>query len=430
MIGNKAAAQQMARIVGAFGVVELESLLRSRAPKPHRWIGQLTKAIDEKFAGKRPSSRTLTRFIFTHPSFRSIAISVEDAREPRMNPASGRPAEWDLPSITTVGDLARWLNLRPEELNWFADVRSLERNGRSSLCHYHRRWFQKKDGKFRLIESPKQRLKAVQRAILREIVNRIPANESCHGFRERRSILTFAQPHASKAVVLKLDLKDFFPTCSFARVQNIFLTAGYPESVALLLAGLCTTICPRAMIGELPHEQQRTARELYLRKHLPQGAPTSPALANLCAFNLDCRLAGLANKAGGTYTRYADDLVFSGDEGFERGVNRFMIHAMAITLEEGFGVNARKTRVMRQGVSQRAAGLTLNVAPNVPRKEFDRLKALLTNCVRFGPRTQNRSGHHNFRAHIEGRVAHFSMINPNRGARLKRIFDKIPWEIE
>jgi hypothetical protein len=428
MNGNKAAARQMARIVAAKGVASLEALLRSTAAKPHRWIGPLTAAIATRFGGKRPSIRAISNFILAHRSFRPVRLLIENPASSQMNPAEGAPRGWTVPPITTLGDLAHWLNLRPEELSWFADIRSLERNSSSSLCHYHRRWVRKKDGRYRLIESPKQRLKTIQRAILQQILARIPANDACHGFRSRRSIVTFAKPHASKAVVLKMDLKDFFPTCSFARVQNIFLTAGYPESVAMTLAGLCTTICSGSAFLEIPKDHRRSARELYLRKHLPQGAPTSPALANLCAFNLDCRLSGLARADGANYTRYADDLVFSGDAEFERGVNRFMIHAMAITIEEGFVVNSHKTRIMRQGVAQHAAGLTLNVSPNVPRREFDRLKAILMNCGRLGPENQNRAGHPNFRAHLEGCIAHVTMVNANRGAKLKRMFDAIRWE--
>src|SRR6202034_1577966 len=77
--------------------------------------------------------------------------------------------------------------------------------------------------------------------------------------------------------------------------------------------------------------------------HLPQGAPTSPALANLCAYRLDCRLAGLANAVGAAYTRYADDMIFSGDEVLERAARRFHIHVCRIVLEEGFEVNTRKS---------------------------------------------------------------------------------------
>jgi RNA-directed DNA polymerase len=428
MFSAKVAARQMARVVARSGVADLNETLRSAVQKDARWIGKLCKAITVEFDGKRPSVARLARFIQSHPAFRPVTFSVEYQDAPEMRPADGRPREWRVPPITTVGELAAWLNLPVNELLWFADSRNLERLAARNVCHYKRHWVPKRDETFRLIESPKQRLKAIQRAILRDIIGRIPSHDACHGFKPNRSILTFARPHVRKAVVLKMDIKDFFPTFSFARAQNLFLTAGYPENVARPLAGLCTTICPREMFRDLPSAQQKAARALFLRKHLAQGSPTSPILANLCAFNLDCRFAGLAKAAGAAYTRYADDIVFSGGEDFARGVHRFLVHAMAVALEEGFTVHARKTRVMRQGVSQRAAGVVLNEKPNVRRVEFDLLKATLTNCARHGVASQNRTGHHNFRAHLEGRIAHVTMINPARGEKLRRIFEAIRWD--
>ena len=431
MISAKAAARQMAESYARGGSALLEELLTLTLQKRQRWIARFVNAVETEFAGKRPSVWTLTEFIRSQPSFRPVPVGrFEDEVAPVMRAAAGRPSDWKVPAIATVGELAAWLNLIPNELLWLADGKSLERESGGKLCHYTRRWVAKRDGTFRLIESPKQRLKGIQRAILKTILERIPAHEACHGFRAGRSIVTFARSHVGKTVVLKMDLKDFFPMFSFARVQNLFLTAGYPENVARAIAGLCTTFCPRAEFVRLPRDQQKAAWTLYGRKHLAQGAPTSPMLANLCAFNLDCRLTGLANAAGAEYTRYADDLVFSGGEEFARGVNRFLIHAMAIGLEEGFAVNARKTKVMRQGVSQRAAGLVLNSKANVPRVEFDRLKAILTNCVRRGVASQNRMPHPNFRAHLQGRIARVTMIHPARGEKLKGIFDRILWEAE
>jgi RNA-directed DNA polymerase len=154
---------------------------------------------------------------------------------------------------------------------------------------------------------------------------------------------------------------------------------------------------------------------------------TSPALANLCAYRLDCRLAGLARTVGGEYTRYADDLAFSGSEAFEKSVERFSIHVAAILIEEGFRVNYRKTRVMRQVVRQHLAGLVANQRLNVMRPEFDRLKATLTNCVRKGPGSQNREQHPQFRAHLEGRVTFVEMVNPSRAKRLRDLYERIVW---
>jgi hypothetical protein len=161
---------------------------------------------------------------------------------------------------------------------------------------------------------------------------------------------------------------------------------------------------------------------------LPQGAPTSPALANICAYRIDCRLNGLAQATGAAYTRYADDLVFSGDEGFEKCVERFSLHVAAILIEEGFAVHHRKTRIMRQGVRQYMAGLVANQRVNVVRTDFDRLKATLHNCVRHGPQSQNREAHPSFRSHLEGRVGFVETINPEKGRRLRQILERIQWQ--
>lgn len=169
-------------------------------------------------------------------------------------------------------------------------------------------------------------------------------------------------------------------------------------------------------------------RLLYCRPHLPQGAPSSPALANLCSYRADCRLRGLAKSAGVQFTRYADDLAFSGSRDFERHIERFSTHVAAILLEEGFDVNFRKTRVMRHGVRQHLAGVVVNRHMNVMRTDFDRLKATLTNCVRLGPDGQNRERHPAFRSHLEGRVAFIEMINPAKGKRLRAIFEQIRWD--
>jgi retron-type reverse transcriptase len=167
--------------------------------------------------------------------------------------------------------------------------------------------------------------------------------------------------------------------------------------------------------------------QTFGQPHLPQGAPTSPALANLCAYRLDCRLAGLARTTGANYTRYADDLVFSGDHEFERNLARFRVFVCAIVLTEGFEIRNRKTRVMRSGTQQSVTGLLVNRRINVSRAQYNALKATLHNCRRFGPESQNRSGHPRFRAHLQGKIAYVRMIHRERGAKLQRAFDEIVW---
>jgi hypothetical protein len=232
-----------------------------------------------------------------------------------------------------------------------------------------------------------------------------------------------------------MDLRDFFVSISSARIVAIYLTAGYPEAVARLLAGLCTNTVALEVWKQsagLTFDPAGSsagwrARRLYRQPHLPQGAPTSPALANLAAYRLDARLTGLADAAQARYTRYADDLVFSGGDTLARSIARFAIHVAAIALEEGFTVQHSKTRVMRQGVRQLAGGIVMNRRINIPRHDHDRLKATLWNCVRYGPHEQNLTGHADFRAHLAGRVAHAARINGKRGHQLKGLFERISW---
>jgi hypothetical protein len=229
--------------------------------------------------------------------------------------------------------------------------------------------------------------------------------------------LSYVAPHVGRRIVLRFDLRDFFASVSAARVQAIFRTAGFPGPVARLLTGLCTTRTP----DEVPAEPRWRVR------HLPQGAPTSPALANLAAYRLDVRLSALAEKLGGSYTRYADDLAFSGDQRLERAARRLQILVAVIAAEEGFELNFRKSRFMRQGVRQQLAGVVVNARPNLRREVYDKLKAILHNCVRHGPASQNRAGHPDFRRHLLGRIAHATMLHPEREAKLRALFDCIVW---
>jgi hypothetical protein len=294
----------------------------------------------------------------------------------------------------------------------------------------------KRTGSVRLIETPKPHLKDLQRRILSGILDRIPSHPAVHGFVRGRSIRTFAAPHVGRRAVLRMDLENFFPSFPGARVQSLFRTIGYPEQVADLLGGIATNSVPRSAWREvirqpgfalLPQEFWHV-RNMYSRPHLPQGAPTSPSLANLCSYRLDLRLSGLAQAAGAVYTRYADDLAFSGGDTFDRSAERFATLVAAILMEEGFAVQHRKTRIMRPSVRQHLAGLVINQHLNVRRSDFDLLKAILTNCIRHRPETQNREGHPHFRQHLEGRISFVESIHPGKGRRLRSIFEKIEWE--
>ena len=352
-----------------------------------------------------------------------------------MQPAHAA-RNWPVPKLESIGALAAWLQITPSELEWFADLKRIVARMRDSsysgpLGHYNYRILAKQDGAIRLIEAPKQRLKQIQKHILSEILEKIPIHPAVHGFRRGRSIKTFAAPHVGQEVVVRMDLHEFFPSISAPRIQAMFRTAGYPEPVANLLGGLCTNAAPRALWAVqgsgLDPVRMAEARHRYAWAHLPQGAPTSPALANICAYRVDCRLTGLAEASGAVYTRYADDLAFSGGGAFVRGAERFSIHAAAILQEEGFAVHHRKTRIMRQGVRQYLGGIVVNQHLNVIRRDYDLLKSTLTNCIRHGPDSQNREAIPDFRAHLQGRIAFVQMVNPNRATRLQTLFNGIHW---
>jgi retron-type reverse transcriptase len=142
---------------------------------------------------------------------------------------------------------------------------------------------------------------------------------------------------------------------------------------------------------------------------------------------MDKRLSALAAKFGGHYTRYADDLTFSGFQDMASHAGRLLAIVRKVVRSEGFELNEKKTRVMRKGRQQRVTGVVVNEGTNVSRHEFDNLKALLTNCIRHGPATQNRENHPDFRGHLQGRVAHALHIGPRRGAKLKALLDRIQW---
>nr|WP_243850244.1 reverse transcriptase family protein [Modestobacter marinus] len=231
-----------------------------------------------------------------------------------------------------------------------------------------------------------------------------------------------------------MDLESFFAGIAAGRVHGLLLgVAGLPEPVAHVLTGLVTTVLPAEVERGIPLPDGIEARERHRRlvqrlavPHLPEGAPTSPALANLVCHRLDRRLAGLAASCGGRYTRYVDDLTFSGDRRIAR--DRFAELVTAVVEEEGFRVNAAKTSATSAARRQSVLGTVVNDHPALPRPERDALRALLHNCAVHGWTTQTRGRDPaGFRDHVLGRVAWAASIDPGFGARLHALADRIDW---
>lgn len=366
----------------------------------------------------------LTDFLVAHETF-ELAWSRRWIPHviPRLLPFEQQmgPRRWDVPVIATQGDLAQWLSLSDAELDWLADRRGTTRDS-ERLHHYHHQWVARGARLPRLLEAPKAKLKALQRRILDEVLAKVPAHDAAHGFVRGRSVLTHARVHVGQPVVVRFDLRAFFTSISSARAHGLFQELGYPREVAVSLLALCTTRTPARVLRAAPYPEPFTAtisgeRFWHLRQlaewHLPQGAPTSPALANLAAFGLDVRLAAFAATRGLRYSRYADDLVFSG--ALER-VGPLHAFVAATAREEGFRVNDAKTRVMRAHRRQEVTGVVVNEKPNLGRKEFDALKAEVHRAARTGLSGEAREV-------LRGRIAWLEQLAPTKGARLRLALD-------
>ena len=439
--GRVAAGLADALLAGPAGVDDFSTRLAQALDRKPHWLRSLAKRVFKHFgpALAYPQRRELIDFIRRDPGFIKAwgeAVKPRIRRfllpVPTMSPRPGALADCALPELPTPANLADWLGITLLELDWFANLRSMIHSSDGSLSHYRCRWIPKYRGGYRLIESPKARLCAIQHKILREILDRVPAHPAAHGFRRGRSCMSYAAPHVGRLVVLRMDLKNFFGSVPARRVSALFQTLGYPDTTARYLTGLCTHRIDPAQALKIPGVDPGLELPWLERKklgdpHLPQGAPSSPALANLCALHLDIRLAALAARIDANYTRYADDLAFSGNESMRRRVKPLSELIAAIALDEAFEVNFHKTRCMHRSDRQILTGIVVNEKMNAHRHDFDRLKAILHNCLRSGPESQNRDRHADFKAHLAGRVNYLQRLNPHRGARLQAMLEKIVW---
>ena len=316
-------------------------------------------------------------------------------------------ARFDLPPLGSERELAEWLGIPLSRLRWYTHDRPAD-----TTWHYVRYVAPKRSGGERVILAPKRELKALQRKVLDGMLARVPTAPTTHGFVRGRSVVTNAQPHVGKPIVLKLDLKDFFPSITFPRVRGLFIALGYPFAVASALALLCT---------EYDREEfERDGTRYFISvgpRHLVQGAPTSPALANLVAWRLDRRLGGLAARHGFTFTRYADDLTFSGDN--VEAVHKVRTVAQRIIGDERFAVNAAKTRLARRSARQVVTGLVVNDGIATPRELRRRLRATLHNAEKAGLEAQNRDGRANYRGYLQGLIAFVNAANPRHALWLR-----------
>jgi retron-type reverse transcriptase len=321
-----------------------------------------------------------------------------------------------LPVLSTPADLAGALGLEVPRLRWLAFHTEV-----ATRVHYVSFQVPKKSGGFRALSAPHRTLAAAQRWVLEHIVGKLPVEAAAHGFVATRSTVTNAAAHVGRSVVVNLDLSDFFPSITFPRVRSVFHRLGYSPAVATVLALLCTE-CPRKTV-----EYAGTTYHVAVGpRGLPQGACTSPGLSNQVARRLDKRLHGLAQKLGLTYTRYADDLTFSGGADGNGRVGYLMARVRHLAAAEGFTVNEKKSRVQRRNRAQEVTGLVVNDKVAVGRSEVRRLRAILHRARTGGLDAQNRDGRPNFRAWLRGMISYVAMVRPDVGARLLAELNALP----
>ena len=314
-----------------------------------------------------------------------------------------------LPVMHEGKDVAGRIGIKLSALRWLTYHRKA-----AALVHYHRFSIAKKTGGVRCISAPKPALAHVQRWVLEHILMPLEVEPCVHGFLPKHSILTNAHPHVGKSVVANLDIQDFFPSITFRRVKGLFHKIGYSEHVATILALICT---------EPPRVAAEVDGKVYFvalgDRILPQGACTSPAITNVLCRRLDKRLMGLAKKHDFAYTRYADDLTFSGDN--PKAIGRLLRSVRSILSSEGFREHPSKTRVMRQSARQEVTGLTVNEKPAVSRRELRKLRAILHNAAKHGMQSQNRDDHPDFAAFLRGKVEFVAMIDPEKGQVFRKM---------
>ncbi|MFT3691892.1 MAG: reverse transcriptase family protein [Kofleriaceae bacterium] len=323
--------------------------------------------------------------------------------------------ENQLPELKDVDAFAKAIGHDITKLRWLAYHRDVD-----SGTHYKRWTVPKRDGSPRLISAPKPDLKAVQRWIAKEVTEHLPVHGAAHGFLVGRSIATNAQVHAGAKVLVKMDIKDFYPTVTWRRVKGLLRRAGLSEQIATLMALLCT---------ESPRQEVVTHGKTYYvatgPRSLPQGAPTSPSITNALCLRMDARLTGLAAKLGARYTRYADDLAFSWHGEAPAEIGALMKATMAIVRAEGFSIHPKKTRVMRSGARQQLTGMVVNTAPEgrplarVPRSRVRELRAAIKN------RELGKPGKGETLEQLKGLCAFVMMADRARGAELMARVDRL-----
>ena len=257
---------------------------------------------------------------------------------------------------------------------------------------------------FRNLSIPSIRLKYIQRWILDNILYKVPISNYAMGFAPFKSISNNASPHVQKEYILKVDIKDFFPSISSERVYGLFRSMGYCRSVSIVLTNFCT----------------------YNNK-LPQGAPSSPHISNLLCRKLDIRISILCENLGLAYTRYADDITISGG----KKIKSIISLIYSILREEGFEPNLQKSKVIYKSQRQTVTGITVNNKLAISKELSRNIRQEIHFMKKFGVKShleqKGKQGASNTKEHFFGLAHYIYMIDKDKGVALLTELYKIDW---
>lgn len=271
----------------------------------------------------------------------------------------------------------------------------------------------KRDGGTRKISSPDPVLMEVHRWLLDEVFSQIPNHLSSHAYQRGNSIVQCASKHLGARWLVKFDLHDFFGTIEERRVYNLLLSLGYTRLLSFEIARICTRLSGSRTDGYQNFERYRTIPS-YVVGHqgvLPQGAPTSGALANAIASPLDEKLQNVALSKGMAYTRYSDDLTFSAGPRFDRGQATALIAQVRnIVQDQRFLLHDKKTRIIPPGARPVVLGLlvdshSVRLRPEYKRRLTVHIRGVQNNGL------ENHTTHRGFQSifsfvnHIDGLLA-------------------------
>jgi RNA-directed DNA polymerase len=285
----------------------------------------------------------------------------------------------NLPVIYNTANLAAFVGYKKSYL---------KRAVQYTTYFYREFKIKKKNGKTRIIKEPLPSLKEIQHWILENILNKIPVSNFSKAYIKNKSIKDNARFHQGQKKVLALDIEDFFPSITFNSVEKIFLSLGYSNLIGNLMAKLCT-----------------------LEGKLPQGAPTSPYISNIFLKKFDLIISEYCKSKKIRFTRYADDLTFSGDFD-EKEIIDFVKQELS---KLNLNINEDKSKVMLQNERQVVTGVVVNDKMRVARERRKELRQAVYYIEKFGLDShleKIKCNKRNYIRHLLGIANFILFINP------------------